>query len=154
MKNWFTKFLDEYFCSDNKMPEIPNPPAPTPELTEKQKQAEIEALPVSCFVLGIYKSIEENFEEWCYCYHNDKSFSYYNSYYNFFNKKNDLIIYFDKDGPYTTSSNYSFNEKEQLIIKNIINKMDKIKWEKLEKIRSEENTKKNKYFEELGCPAK
>lgn len=152
-KDNISAFLDEYFVSKNKatkIPDIPNPPTP-PELTKEQ----IEAMPVSCLVLGLIKSIKENPEEWVMEYHSYwRTFANQNKIYRIAFEDNPERHALDTLLPVGNNLENSWNKREQFLLKEAIDNFLKIQYEKFVNEQKERIVKQNKYFEDLGCPVK
>jgi hypothetical protein len=139
INNKFLQSIEEFFLFWQPIPtrQIPNVPEP---LSVELTSAQIEAMPVSCLVLGLVKSIEENPIEWA---------AYGRTFYN---HSQLCSIYFDSLLPTYFSSSYRFNKKEQLLLKVVIDKFVENQRLQMAKKLADEAAKQNKYFEELGYP--
>lgn len=145
-------FLNEYFASSNKVP--PAPPSPSLEEVQAAEKQRIDALPVSCLVLGLIASIQEEPENWSISFSFGKSVS---------NIKNGMYISHEYDSyfryqdtvdalPINTNTDYKFNQREQLLLKKVIDKFEENRNNQFQKEANENVAKMKKYFEDLGCP--
>lgn len=124
-------------------------------MEKELSQKKIDELPVSCLVLGLIKSIKKDHKDWhmkvdsygrLFC--NDiKSNSSYSINFEYNSK-----IPLDKCLPEYFSSDYKFNKKESLLLREAIDNHQKKIIEEERKKLEKQNKNYTKYFEDLGCP--